>query len=118
MLDLFNVEKPSKWGRYWLQNGDEGGDSLQMSLNTPFEGKYFENVQWEDNEPLKVSLVPNKTLERCKSMSENVACMLQKFDLAMSHKDPKEVCQSLNEMTMLYARMTKFLVELSGYLEE
>lgn len=118
MLDLFNVEKPSKRGKYWLQNGDEGGDNLQMSLNTPFEGRYFEDVQWEDNEPLKVSLVPNKLLAQCDSTRKNMECSLERLHLAFAHKSAKEVCDAMNEVEHLSAQAIDVLSKLNKYKEE
>lgn len=117
LLTLHYFEKPVKKediGQWWQLMFTEG-DSINLPMAKKSEVPW---VKWEDKEPAKISLVPNKILEQCKPMSKNVACVLQKLDLAMLRKDPKEVCQSLDEMTMLYARMTKFLVELSGYLEE
>lgn len=117
LLTLHYFEKPVKKeeiGQWWQLMFTEG-DSIILPMAKKSE---FPWVKWEDKEPTKVSLVPNKILEQCEPMSKNVACVLQKLDLAMSRKDPKDVCQSLDEMTMLYARMIKFLVELSGYLEE
>ena len=118
MLDLFNVEKPAKWGKYWLQNGDEGGDNLQMSLNTPFEGKYFEDVQWEDNEPLKVSLVPNKLLAQCDSTRKNMERSLERLHLALAHKSVKEVCETMNEIERFSAQAIDVLSKLNKYKEE
>lgn len=116
MLDLFNVEKPSKWCKCWLQNGDEGGDYLQMSLNTPFEGKYFEKVQWEDDEPLQVSLVPTQALRGAKKLHVNLTCALHKLHYFQSRDKVEGTAQALRELEGEVVHVLQYLSGLTEFL--
>ena len=120
-LSLFGKDKPVKFGKHWVLGGSEEGDCMQLSLNSPFNTvhgrKYFEEVRYEDK-PLAVSLVPNKTLVQCGSMSNNMECALQKLHFSLKRKDANAVCDSMNELERLSAQAIELLNRLNTYKEE
>ena len=119
-LSLFGKDKPVKFGKYWVLGGSEEGDCMQLSLNSPFntvhDRKYFEEVR--EDKPLAVSLVPNKTLAQCGSMSNNMECALQKLHFSLKRKDAKAVCDSMDELERLSAQAIELLNRLNTYKEE
>ena len=93
---------------------------MQLSLNSPFDTvhdrKYFEEVR--EDKPSAVSLVPNKTLAQCGSMSNNMECALQKLHFSLKRKDANAVCDSMNELERLSAQAIELLNRLNTYKEE
>ena len=120
-LSLFGKDKPVKFGKHWVLGGSEEGDCMQLSLNSPFNTvhgrKYFEEVR-DDDKPLAVSLVSNKTLAQCGSMSNNMECALQKLHFSLKRKDANAVCDSMNELERLSAQAIELLNRLNTYKEE
>ena len=119
-LSLFGKDKPVKFGKHLVLGESEGGDCMQLSLNSPFDTvhdrKYFEEVR--EDKPLAVSLVPNKTLAQCGSMSNNMECALQKLHFSLKRKDANAVCDSMNELERLSAQAIGLLNRLNTYKEE
>lgn len=117
LLTLHYFEKPVKKeeiGQWWQLMFTEG-DSINLPMAKKGE---FPWVKWEDQEPAKVSLVPNKMLEQCDSTRKNMECSLERLHLALAHKSAKEVCDAMNEIERLSAQAIDVLSKLNKYKEE
>lgn len=117
LLTLHYFEKPVKKeeiGQWWQLMFTEG-DSIILPMAKKSEIPW---VKWEDKEPTKVSLVPNKVLAKCDCMRKDMERSLERLHLALSHKRVKECCDAMNEIERLSAQAIGVLSTLNKYKEE